>query len=139
MLRYALASLAAASAVAHAEPDRAQVYDELDAPVFIAGAIVFGSSYTASAIAATANHPGAQHLLMPLVGPWLAARDWGRCSDAACSRDKGLLVGDGALQLLGMLAMLEALIWPSHHRVITRIAGFELVPSGAGVAVVGGF
>ena len=140
-LRFAVAALAAAGAVAHAEPDRAEVYDELDAPVFVTGALVFGGTYGASALAAgTLERSGAHRLFAPVVGPWLAARDWGGCTEPWCSREKALLVADGAIQLLGVLAMVEAIIWPSHHRVVTRTAPFlELYPTSHGFAVVGRF
>jgi hypothetical protein len=119
---------------AHAQPHGdAEVYDEWNPPVFAAGAAVFGSAYTASAIvSATSTHAGADHLAIPIVGPWLALRDWGK-PDA-------LLVADGILQLAGVAAIIHSFVFPAHHRVITRVArDVYVAPMGAGICVVGRF
>src|SRR5262249_7329086 len=80
------------------------VYDPMNADVFASGAVALGGSYWASIItAASTDHPGANRLYVPVVGPWLALSDWGNCpvGNPACdsnTTDKVLLVADGIVQ-----------------------------------------
>ena len=141
-LRHIAVALAFASApgLAHSEPDDREVYDELDVPLFVVGAAMFGGTYIASvAVADNSDHPGAHKLYSPIGGPWLALRDWGPCGGAECRVEKALLVGDAMAQLVGVGAMIYALLVPSHHKVVTRTAGLDVVPLGTGLAVIGRF
>lgn len=129
-----------------AEPGE-EVYDSYNAPVFATGALVFAGSYGASAIVAdTSNHPGADRLYVPLVGPWLALNDWGSCpiDQPRCDQnttDKVLLVADGVFQAASVITMLDGLIAPSHHRVLTRTVDTKIhvTPTGHGFALFGHF
>jgi hypothetical protein len=123
------------------------VSDEWNAPVFTTGALVFAGSYGASVVvAASSDHNGADRLYVPVVGPWLALNDWGSCpvTSARCDSTttaKVLLVADGIFQAAGILTMIDGILEPSHHRVVTRTAekGVHVTPTGNGVAVFGSF
>jgi hypothetical protein len=124
-----------------------EVYDSYNAPVFATGALVFAGSYGASAIVAdTSTHPGADRLYVPLVGPWLALNDWGNCpiDQPRCdtnTTDKVLLVADGVFQAASVITMLDGLIAPSSHRVLTRTVDTKVhvTPTGHGIALFGHF
>jgi hypothetical protein len=125
-----------------------EVYDAWNAPVFATGALVFAGTYGASAIvAATSDHPGADRLYVPVVGPWLALNDWGDCpiSEPRCdsnTTDKVLLVGSGIFQAAGVITMVTGLLSPTSHTVTTRTADakkLKVTPTGRGIAVLGRF
>jgi len=129
-------------------PQSDVVYDRWNMPVFVSGALTFGASYGAAAIASGArNHPGADRLVVPLAGPWLALSDWGHCPIASpdCDRnttDKVLLVVDGVFQAAGLVTMLDGLLDPSsHHGAVVRTAqkGIHVAPTGTGIKVFGAF
>jgi hypothetical protein len=123
-------------------------YDNWNAPVFATGALVFAGTYGASAIVAgSSNHPGADRLYVPVVGPWLALNDWGHCpvDNPACdtnTTDKVLLVADGVFQAAGLITMLDGVLEPSSHHVYAhRYAdkGVHVAPTGNGAMVFGRF
>ncbi len=124
-------------------------YDAWNAPVFATGALVFAGTYGASVItAAESSHPGAERLYVPVVGPWLALNDWGHCpvSSPMCdtnTTDKVLLVADGLFQAAGLIAMVDGVLEPTHHRIFARTANKEksidVAPSAQGFVVFGHF
>ena len=124
-----------------------EVYDYWNAPVFATGALVFLGSYGASVVVAgSSDHPGADRLYVPIVGPWLALNDWGHCpitspSCDSATTDKVLLVADGVFQAAGIVTMLDGLFEPSHHTVWTRTADTKLhiSPTHNGVTMFGRF
>lgn len=128
-------------------PEGTEVYDQWNAPVFATGALVFAGSYGASAIVAgSSDHPGADRLYVPIVGPWLALNDWGDCpiTQPRCDNnttDKVLLVADGVFQAAGVVTMLSGLLSPTHHTVYRgRMAEkTRVTPTHNGFAVVGRF
>lgn len=131
------------------DPETETVRDSWNAPVFVTGALVFAGSYGASAVvASTSEHPGADRLYVPVVGPWLALNDWGDCpiEQPRCDEnttEKVLLVADGVFQAAGVITMLTGLLSPSEHTVVrTRTADTtktRLTPTRNGFAVVGKF
>jgi len=129
------------------EQDQGDVVDDpMNVDVFASGAVAFGGSYLASVItAASTDHPGANRLYVPVVGPWLALGDWGNCpvSNAACdsnTTDKVLLVADGIVQAAGVLTMIDGLVWPTHHRrVVVADTKVHVTPTGNGMMVFGHF
>lgn len=121
-------------------------YDYMNAGVFSSGAVLFGGSYLASVIVAgSSDHPGADRLFVPVLGPWLALGDWGNCNvtNPGCdsnTSDKVLLVADGIVQAAGILTMMDGLIWPSsHRRVVVADTKVHFAPTGAGGMVFGHF
>jgi hypothetical protein len=83
---------------------------------------------------------------VPVAGPWLALNDWGNCpiTSSSCdtnTTDKVLLVADGVFQAAGLIAMVDGVLSPSHHRVVTRTADrkVHVTPTGSGLAVFGHF
>lgn len=131
----------------YVQPEGNEVYDDWNAPVFATGALVFGGSYAAAAIAGSeSNHPGADRLWVPVAGPWLALNDWGACpiENPRCdtnTTDKVLLIADGVFQAAGLITMVDGVMMPSHHRVIQRTADTKVhvTPTGSGFAVFGRF
>lgn len=132
------------------DPESYEVYDQWNAPMFATGAVVFAGSYGASAIVASqSEHPGADRLYVPVVGPWLALNDWGDCpiENPRCDQnttDKVLLVADGVFQAAGLVTMVSSLLSPTHHTVYgARVAKEEnktrVTPTHNGFAVVGRF
>ena len=129
-------------------PEGTEVYDQWNAPVFATGALVFAGAYGASAVVAgTSEHPGADRLYVPVVGPWLALNDWGNCpiEEPRCDKnttDKVLLVGDGVFQAAGLITMVTGVLSPSHHTVYTRTAAkkpIKVTPTRNGFMVSGSF
>jgi hypothetical protein len=127
-----------------------EVYDQWNAPVFATGALVFAGSYGAGVIVAgSSDHPGADRLYVPVVGPWLALNDWGDCpiEQPRCDKnttDKVLLVADGVFQAAGVITMVSGVLSPSHHTVYaTKTAKLDtkpkITPTHNGFAVVGRF
>ncbi len=92
--------------VAHRWPNR---------PLLITGGIALVGAYGASAIVgAESNRKGDDRLFLPVVGPWFDLKDRD-CGAKACSSDtfnKALLIGDGALQGIGAIAVLLSLVIP---------------------------
>ena len=121
--------------------------DAWNAPVFTTGAILFGGSYAASAIVSgESDHPGANRLWVPVVGPWLALNDWGSCpiDQPRCdtnTTDKVLLIADGVVQAAGILTMVDGLLSPTTHKVVRRTADTKVhvAPTGNGMMVFGHF
>ncbi len=132
---------------AYNSPEGYEEYDAWNAPVFATGALVFAGSYGASAIVAgSSDHPGADRLYVPVVGPWLALNDWGNCpiSNPSCDQnttDKVLLVADGVFQAAGLITMLDGVLQPSSHHVVARTAdkGVHVAPTPNGAMVFGRF
>jgi hypothetical protein len=121
-------------------PPQSEVTTEADlwnAPTFAIGAGVFLGSYGASTIvAATDDHDGASHLYIPLVGPWLALGDWG----GTATLDKAGLIADGLAQAGGVVAMIDALLEPTHHRKVRASReSFRITPKHNGIAFWGRF
>ena len=125
-----------------------EVHDAWNAPVFATGALVFAGSYGASAIvASTSDHPGADRLYVPVVGPWLALNDWGDCpiEQPRCDEnttEKVLLVADGVFQAAGVVTMITGLLSPTSHTVVQRTADAKSIkvrPTHNGFAVLGRF
>ncbi len=127
--------------------DTDAVYDPMNVGVFTSGAVMFGGSYLASVIAAgSTDHPGAERLYVPVLGPWLALGDWGNCpvANPSCDNnttDKVLLVADGIVQAAGVLTMIDGLVWPSSHHRAAVVADkkIHVTPTGNGMAVFGHF
>lgn len=128
------------------QPESYEVVDQWNAPVFATGALVFAGTYGASAIvAASSDHPGADRLYVPVVGPWLALNDWGDCpiDEPRCdtnTTNKVLLVADGVFQAGGVITMITGLLSPTTHTVYQRTADAtkaKLTPTHNGFAVVG--
>lgn len=129
------------------EPEYDTVYDDINAPVFTTGALLFGASYGASVIA------GHDRLYIPVAGPWLALSERGDCpiTSAACDSEtttKVLLVADGIFQAAGVLAMIDGILEPSSRRVQVRttkvdtkvrVAPASIGTGGSGVTVFGRF
>lgn len=130
-------------------PETYTVTDAWNAPVFATGALIFAGSYGASAIVASqSDHPGADRLYVPVVGPWLALNDWGNCpiEQPRCDEnttEKVLLVADGVFQAAGVVTMLTGLLSPSSRTVVgtTRTVDTKtrIRPTRNGFAVIGKF
>jgi len=130
-----------------------EVSDTMNAPMFTSGALVFAASYGASVIVASNDDGrGNNRLYVPVVGPWLALNDRGSCdvTKSSCDHEttaKVLLVADGIFQAAGVIGMIDGLLQPSTHRVITRTAKREpkvhVTPTFAngspGLAALGSF
>jgi hypothetical protein len=136
----------ARTTVVRQTPESYEVTDAWNAPVFATGAVVFAASYGAAAIVAgTSDHPGADRLYVPLVGPWLALNDWGDCpiENPRCDEnttEKVLLVADGVLQAGGVITMVTGLLSPTTHTVYQRTASnktIKVTPTHNGFAVLG--
>ncbi len=125
--------------------DRIVVTDDWNGPLFASGALVFAGTYGASAIVAgTDDHAGANRLYVPIVGPWLALDQWGNCplQNPSCdtsTTDKVLLIADGVFQAAGLIAMVDALLEPTQHRVYAHTAGIHITPSHNGLMAFGHF
>ena len=132
------------------DPETYTVTDTWNAPVFATGALIFAGSYGASAVvASTSEHPGADRLYVPVVGPWLALNDWGNCpiEQPRCDEnttEKVLLVADGVFQAAGVVTMLTGLLVPSTHTVVgspktADATKARITPTHNGFAVIGKF
>lgn len=106
-----------------------EVSDSYNAAMFTTGALVFAASYGASVIVAGSSEDerGNRRLYVPVVGPWLALNDRGDCdiTKSSCDHEttaKVLLIADGVFQAAGLIAMVDGLLQPSTHRVVTRTA-----------------
>jgi hypothetical protein len=120
-------------------------------PVLLGGgAIAFLGAYVPSIIvAASSDHDGDKWLYAPVAGPWI---DWATrgCGDnnrtAQCGVDgfdRAALIGSGALQALGVVAMLGSLTMPQ-RRLTTTTAKVQLGPAsfgrgGQGIMAFGNF
>lgn len=110
-------------------PQYETIYDAYNAPVFTTGALVFIGSYGASVVVAAGadreeKDRGIRNLYIPVAGPWLALSDRGDCAVAGSCRNestkKVLLVMDGLLQAAGVITMIDGILQPSSHRVVTQ-------------------
>ncbi|MBS1118977.1 MAG: hypothetical protein H6Q90_1205 [Deltaproteobacteria bacterium] len=145
--------------VVSTEPGYETVEDTWNAPVFMAGALIFATAYGGSVVGAAASSQedldrGNDRLYVPVVGPWLALNDRGSCpiTRHACDHEttlKVLYVADGVFQGAGVLTMLAGLLTPAQHRVDLRTTArdkkLHVTPtavglhSDPGVAVFGRF
>jgi hypothetical protein len=97
-------------------------------PLLITGVVVLGGTYAASAIVGAASDREAdEKLFYPVIGPWLdlKARD---CEVNDCGDDtfnKALLIGDGALQGIGALAIILGLVIPESEKKPWYLIGNE--------------
>ena len=136
------------------EPQYQEVTDTYNAPVFTTGALVFAASYGTSVIVAAASDGsrGNDRLYVPVVGPWLALNDRGSCdiTKSSCDHEttaKVLLIADGVFQAAGIIGMIDGVLQPSTHRVVTRTAKLDtklhvrpaVVHGDPGIAVFGRF
>jgi len=126
------------------------VADPVNAGMFVTGATAFGASYLTSVIvAASSNTVGDSRLYVPVLGPWLDIHDRGSCPIAEQGCDgstsaKVLLVVDGLFQAAGVIAMVDGILDPTHHRrVAIADRGVHVIPSvsptSTGFAAVGHF
>jgi hypothetical protein len=116
-------------------PQYETVYDTYNAPVFTTGALVFIGSYGSSVVAAAGasgeeRDRGADKLYIPLAGPWLALNARGSCPPTSSSCDmeatkKVLLVVDGIFQAAGVITMIDGVLQPTSHRVVTQTTKVE--------------
>ena len=128
-------------------PERESSYTttSVNTPLILGGAIVFAGAYGGAAyVANNSDHPGADRLWVPVVGPWLALNDWGDCDieNPACddtTTDKVLLIGDGVAQAVGLAAVVGGILTPREHVVSTSVAGVNLAPSRNGIVAFGKF
>lgn len=113
------------------EPQYETVYDSYNAPVFTSGALMFLGSYGASVIVAASagdnerDNKGTNRLYVPIAGPWLALNDRPSCpvADENCDNEttkKVLLVVDGLFQAAGVVGMIDGILDPSSHRIVTQ-------------------
>ena len=118
---------------------------------------MFAASYGASVVAASSasrdnSERGFDRLYIPVAGPWLALNDRGECpiTSSACDDEtttKVLLVADGIFQAAGALAMIDAILVPTSHRVQVRNTKLDTkvhitpatIKSSPGFAVFGRF
>ncbi|MBL8624677.1 MAG: hypothetical protein JNK64_25440 [Myxococcales bacterium] len=133
------------------QPAEVTEYSRWDSRTFLTGVVVFGVGYGAAAIAAGVSDRSAdERLYVPVVGPWLDLADRGDCDvgNQACDNEttkKVLIVADGVVQAVGVLLVVDALLFPTQvHR--TTVAGNDvrLTPvamgrGGRGLAVAGSF
>lgn len=118
------------------------------------GLVTFGLTYVPSVIvAAESSRPADHHLYVPVVGPWLDLGDRPACGPGsiACDREttnKVLLIGDGVLQGLGVVATVAGLLVPQPATVVTtaendkpsvHVTPAEFGSGGYGVAAFGKF
>ncbi len=137
-----------------AQPEYEEVRDSIDAPMFTSGALVFAASYGSAVLVASNDHGrGNGKLYVPVVGPWLALNDRGSCDPAKTSCDhettaKVLLIADGIFQAAGLVGMVDGLLSPTSHRIVTHTAkrqksNFRLQPTltngNPGLAALGKF
>lgn len=84
-------------------------------PMLITGGVLFGGTYAASVIVGAASDREAdEKLYLPVVGPWLDLRERD-CDVNECNNEtlnKALLITDGALQGVGVLAIVLSLVIP---------------------------
>lgn len=130
-------------------PEYETVYEAYDKPMVTTGALVFLGSYGASVVSAAASgdaeqERGIDRLYIPVVGPWLALNERGDCTatNGTCDWEttkKVLLVVDGVFQAGGVIAMIDGVLQPPSHRVVTTSA-VRVTPSlvGAGSSACAG-
>ncbi|HVV83201.1 MAG TPA: hypothetical protein VHE35_08975 [Kofleriaceae bacterium] len=126
-----------------------ETYQEFNGPVFVSGAVLFGASWGAGAIAASqSDRKGDDRLYVPLVGPWLDLADRGDCpvAERSCDNEtteKVLIIGDGVLQAAGAVLMLDGALVPrTVHRTTpayARISPIHVGTDGHGFAWNGTF
>jgi len=114
------------------QPEYQEITDSYNAPMFMTGALVFAASYGTSVVvaASTNGDRGNDRLYVPIAGPWLALNDRGSCDITRSSCDhettaKVLLIADGVFQAAGVIGMLDGILQPSSHRVVTRTAKLD--------------
>ena len=121
-------------------------YDSVNYVVLSTGAVAFLGTYIASVIvAANSNTQGDNRLYWPVAGPWLDLADRRDCGGflAPCDRNentyKGLLIADGIVQGLGILTILDGLIFPVHHYHDRYAVRPVQMNQGSGLALTGRF
>lgn len=90
------------------------------------GFALLGGTYLASAIVAgTSQHPGDEHLYIPVAGPWIDLANRGDCGAGfarSCDNENtnnALLIGGGILQGVGVLTMIGGFLSPETREVRT--------------------
>jgi peptidoglycan hydrolase-like protein with peptidoglycan-binding domain len=113
-------------------------------PLLTSGSVLFASSYVPAVIgAAVSSRHDADHLYIPVAGPWMTLS---RGSDESAGY-KALLIADGAVQGLGTLMILSSLFIPERTTrdwyLIGKSDKFRVGPqrvrAGMGLAAVGRF
>ncbi|MBK7074571.1 MAG: hypothetical protein IPH44_19970 [Myxococcales bacterium] len=137
--------------VATQQPAAVEEYNRWDSRTFLTGAVVFGVGYGAAAITAGVSDRSAdERLYVPLVGPWLDLADRGDCDvgNQACDNEttkKVLIVADGVVQAVGVLLVLDALLFPTQvHRTTVagndvRLTPVAMAHGGRGLGLAGSF
>jgi hypothetical protein len=99
-------------------------YSAPNSPLLIGGIFAFGGAYSTSVVvAAIVNTSFDNWLYIPVAGPWIDLAHRPQCGNGllepSCSSQfgrKAILVADGALQGVGVLAVAAGLILPGRHR-----------------------
>lgn len=97
-------------------------------PLLITGGALLLASYGASAIVAGASdRESNDQLFYPVVGPWFALHDM-NCDETACKQEglyKALLIGDAAVQGVGVVALLLGVVLPESRKKPWYLIGSE--------------
>jgi hypothetical protein len=97
-------------------------------PMLVTGLVVLGGTYGASVIVgAVSDREADEKLFLPVVGPWLDLKNRD-CEVNDCGNDtfnKVLLIGDGALQGIGALAIVLSLVVPESTKKPWYLIGDE--------------
>jgi hypothetical protein len=118
--------------------------------LLVGGLAIVGASYIpAVAVAATSEHPGDEHLYIPVAGPWLDLAYRGGCEPNSCATEgvyKGLLVTAGIAHAVGVGLIVSSLLVPEEHVRRTTstprkpmVLPAQMGKAGAGLTVVGSF
>lgn len=127
-----------------------ETYRTMNRELMFGGVVLFGATYAAGAIAASQSDRDAdQRLYVPLVGPWLDLADRGDCpiANQSCDNEttkKVLIIGDGVLQAVGALMILDAALFPrTVHRTTTtaldHVKPIRVGQGGRGLSFTGSF
>jgi hypothetical protein len=110
----------------------------------VGGAMLAGAYVPSFIVAAESGRKGDHALYAPVVGPWIDLGVRGGCGPVSCTTEglyKTLLVADGVVQGLGLLAV----VIPTAARTpVLTIAGARITPArisrdGYGISAVGEF
>jgi hypothetical protein len=133
-------------------PTRERASTGPNATLLMSGLFTFGVPYGISVVvAAESDRDGDKNLFVPVVGPWLAYANEGRCDPGqlSCGRTTGtkvLLAADGIFQAIGAVELVAAFALsnqtttassPRERRVM--VAPARLGPAGYGLAAAGTF